>query len=319
MTWLGTRRSGGDGQTRRRSRTFDARAVRVSTTEAFRRTSKIELCPPARLRRTNAAGVAFRPICFRGDASVEPKATAGGVFAELEFREFRAHGGALAPVRALKGTGIPSRDLSGTRPGLAAGGGCRREHQLGLTRGKTRGCSHRNRTRARVNARARGSLMVAYCVHPCRSRRRVGLDGPAPTDICGCRWSGIRRWIGTRRCRVREPHRRVERGGERAPVAYLRVAELRQSRPTSTFARRRAHAPRRRVSCAAALKARAHENLVRISLVISVCVFPRPSLPGEPASTARTRRAARGEQTRVATSFVRLSTEHYMRVYVSMR
>ena len=152
-----------------------------------RKTSKIELCPPARRRRTNAADVAFRPICFRSDASVEPKATAGGVFAELEFREFRAHGGALAPVRALKGTGFPSRDLSGTRPGLAAGGGCLREHQLGLTRGKARGCSHRNRTRARVNARARGSLMVAYCVHPCRSRRRVGLDGPAPTDICGCR------------------------------------------------------------------------------------------------------------------------------------
>ena len=158
-----------------------------------RKTSKIELCPPARRRRTNAEDVAFRPICFRSDASVEPKATAGGVFAELEFREFRAHGGALAPVRALKGTGFPSRDLSGTRPGLAAGGGCLREHQLGLTRGKARGCSHRNRTRARVNARARGSLMVAYCVHPCRSRRRVGLDGPAPTDICGCRWSGIRR------------------------------------------------------------------------------------------------------------------------------
>jgi hypothetical protein len=143
-----------------------------------RKTSKMELCPPARRRRTNAAGVAFRPICFRSDASVEPKATAGGVFAELEFREFRAHGGALAPVRALKGTGFPSRDLSGTRPGLAAGGRCRREHHLGLTRGKARGCSHRNRTRARVNARARGSLMVAYCVHPCRSRRRVGLDGP---------------------------------------------------------------------------------------------------------------------------------------------
>lgn len=29
--------------------------------------------------------------------------------------------------------------------------------------------------------------MVALCVHPCRSRKRVGVDGPALTDICGCR------------------------------------------------------------------------------------------------------------------------------------
>lgn len=107
---------------------------------------------------------------------------------EGAFRRF--HGGTLAPVRALQGTNIPRRDLSGTRPVLGAGGG-RLGGRLGNVRvdvrGKSGGCGHRNRTRARVNARARGSLMVAYCVHPCRSRRRVGLDGPAPTDICGCR------------------------------------------------------------------------------------------------------------------------------------
>ena len=103
---------------------------------------------------------------------------------EGAFRRF--HGGTLAPVRALQGTNIPRRDLSGTRPVLGAGGGRRGNVRVDV-RGKSGGCGHRNRTRARVNARARGSLMVAFCVHPCRSRRRVGLDGPAPTDICGCR------------------------------------------------------------------------------------------------------------------------------------
>lgn len=122
----------------------------------------------------------------RGDASVGPKATAGGVIARREGAFRRFHGGTLAPVRALQGTNIPRRDLSGTRPVLGGGGGRLGNVRVDV-RGKSGGCGHRNRTRARVNARARGSLMVAYCVHPCRSRRRVGLDGPAPTDICGCR------------------------------------------------------------------------------------------------------------------------------------
>ena len=174
---------------------------------------------------------------------------------EGAFRRF--HGGTLAPVRALQGTNIPRRDLSGTRPVLGAGGGRRGNVRVDV-RGKSGGCGHRNRTRARVNARARGSLMVAFCVHPCRSRRRVGLDGPAPTDICGCRRNeGTRLSSGSWVC---EPHppRRARRGSRSRRVPS--TASLRESRLTSTFARRRAQASHRRVMRAATVKAHAHEH-----------------------------------------------------------
>ena len=238
-------------------RSYDT-IIRYDTIRENQKRGVLELCPPARDRRTNAAGVAFRSIRdVRGDASVGPKATAGGVIARREGAFRRVHVFTLAPVRAPQGTNIPRGDLSGTRPVLGAGGG-RREIGRVDVRGKSGGCGHRNRTRARVNARARGSLMVAYCVHPCRSRRRVGLDGPAPTDICGCRRNeGKRLSSGSWVC---EPHppRRARRGSRSRRVPS--TASLRESRLTSTFARRRAHASHRRVMRAATVKAHAHEH-----------------------------------------------------------
>ena len=70
---------------------------------------------------------------------------------------------------------------------------------------------------------------------------------------------------------VREPHppRRARRGSRSRRVPS--TASLRESRLTSTFARRRAHASHRRVMRAATVKAHAHEH--RKPLMIgSTCV-----------------------------------------------
>lgn len=105
---------------------------------------------------------------------------------------------------------------------------------------------------------------------------------------------------------VREPHppRRARRGSRSRRVPS--TASLRESRLTSTFARRRAHASHRRVMRAATVKAHAHEH--RKPLMIgSTCVKDGTII----CSTGRRRRNK--------IWFWRVETREQSRVYCILR